>query len=113
MNKRAKIFVVPLIPTALPELNRKCIIFNKFLFEDLRLFNRNITTIYGINEFVDLNGCLKKELIKDDIHLNGVGIRMLAKFIKQSIFFRKLSSRKGKQVSDRTRGSVSRQPGPW
>jgi hypothetical protein len=116
VNKRAKIFVVPLIPTALPELNRKSMIFNKFLFDDLVLFNRNVSTISGLDEFVDLNGCLKKHLIKDDglfIHLNGLGIRMLAKFIKQGIFFRKLSSRKGKQVGDRTHGSVTRQPGPW
>ena len=104
---------MPLIPTALPDVNRKSVIFNKFIFNDLVQFNRNITTIFGINELVDADGCLKKQFLKDDglfIHLNNQGVSLLANCIKQSIFFRKQAYRSRKQVSNMSYASALRQP---
>ena len=105
-NKRARIFVSPMLPTSLPDVNRKCRMFNRLIFDDLIQFNANISAIHGFDQYVDhVNGCLKEQFLKDDslfIHLNDSGISLLAKLVKQSIFFRKQAGRNRQQVSNRS-----------
>ena len=105
VNKRANIFVAPMLPTDLPDVNRKCSIFNSFIFNDLVQFNSKISTISGFGQFVGLSGRLRRDFLADDnlhIHLNDSGMSLLAKLIKQSIFLRKQAHRSRTQVSGRT-----------
>lgn len=105
VNKRARVFVAPMLPTTLHDLNIKSQMFNKLLYGDLVQFNRSISIIVGFDQFVASNGCLKQSLLKDDglsIHINDGGYSILAKCIKQSIFYRKQAHRNRQQTSSRT-----------
>ena len=97
INSRARIFISPILPCRIADVNRKALMFNKLIFNDLIQFNRNYSTIHGYDDFVNTsNGCLKEQYSKgDDLHLNiEAGVRLLATLIKKSIFYRKQSHRK-------------------
>ena len=58
VNNRARIFVAPMLPTALPEVNRKCRMFNRLIFDDLIQFNRNVSSVNGFDQLAGSDGWL-------------------------------------------------------
>ena len=93
LNKRCKIFVVPVLPTKLVTVNRKIMIFNDFILHDLRQSIDSVSIVGGSARFLDrATGLLSESLSKyhnDPLHINSAGVGMLVKFIKESIFQRK------------------------
>ena len=87
MNKRANIFICPILPTKLSELNRKALDFNKFILGDLRQSCPGVSLVLGFDEFLDQDGYLAKSLsfTGDHLHLNMAGARHLATLFKASI----------------------------
>ena len=87
MNKRANIFVCPILPTKLSELNRKALDFNKCILGDLCRSCPGVSLVLGFDEFLDQDGYLAKSLsfTGDHLHLNIAGARHLATLFKASI----------------------------
>ena len=100
------IYVSPILPTKNFKLNKRVVQFNSLLFD----FVANNDTSEGVrcldfSEFVDNDmGTLKEELgtwdsqnncrsKKDILHLGKVGVRLLAKVVKQSILHKYVSKR--------------------
>ena len=99
LNRKAKIFICPIIPTKLQELNKKALFFNSLIFDDLVMCNYGVSVVHGFNEFVDpADGLLSRDLsrphMNDMLHLNLKGTKTLAKKIKDSIFQRKKTGSK-------------------
>ena len=105
LNKRCKIFVVPVLPTKLVTVNRKIIIFNNFILDDLRQSIDSVSIVGGSARFLDrATGLLSESLSKyhnDPLHINSAGVGMLVKFIKEAIFQRK----KGRKTHSNKDGS--------
>ena len=92
LNNKANIFICPILPTKLHDLNRRAIFFNSLLREDL-LSNLGVTLVDGFDGFLDediLSRDLSKRLDKhgniDNLHLNWKGTALLASLIKSAIF---------------------------
>ena len=87
LNKRANIFVCPILPTKLSELNRKALDFNKFILGDLCQSCPGVSLVLGFDEFLDQDGYLAKDVsfAGDHLHLNLAGARHLATLFKASI----------------------------
>ena len=112
LNKKCKIFVVPVLPTKLMTVNRKIIRFNDFIFDDLARSFECVSTVEGSAQFLDRDSGLLSESLSryrgDPLHINSAGVGMLVTFIKNAIFQRKKSS---KNHSNKAGGStVSRRP---
>ena len=97
LNKHCKIFVVPVLPTKLPIVNRKIIYFNDILLNDLLQSFESVSIVGGSARFVDReNGLLSESLSRyhaDPLHLNSAGVGMLVRLIKYAIFQRKKSNK--------------------
>ncbi len=103
----SKIFVMPVMPTRIPRMNRHIILFNNLAHSMLRKCFDNVA-FPGIYEFLDDKGLLSSALTRngDDIHL---GTRGLAKFVRlftTLIFQREKSERvhMSSPSSNRNRG---------
>ncbi len=96
INKRARIYVSPILPTKDADLNKKALLFNSFIFDDLK--SLGTYSIRGYNQFCDINSRLNENLSVGesdslpDIHLNDRGRRLLSVCIKRSLFQDKRSS---------------------
>ena len=90
LNKKANIFVCPILPTKSSELNRKALDFNKFVLRDLSQSCPGVSVVLGFDEFLDQDGYLAKDLsfTGDHLHLNMAGAGHLATLIKSSISLR-------------------------
>ena len=96
INKNCHIYIVPILPTKRSDLNRRAVRFNRFIIEELVPANFGVTLIRGIDDFLDENGLLDRELSRDFtwfrrpdfLHLNLRGLAQLARLIKNSILFR-------------------------
>ena len=108
INKNCHIYIVPILPTKRSDLNRRAVRFNRFIIEELVPANFGVTLIRGIDDFLDENGLLDRELSRDFnrfrrpdfLHLNLRGLAQLARLIKNSILFRNSG---GMRRSRRTR----------
>ena len=83
LNRMAKIFVCPILPTKSRELNKKAILFNRLIFDDLVMCNFGVSVVHGFDEFVDpTEGLLSRDLSRphmhDLLHLNSKGTKSLA-----------------------------------
>jgi hypothetical protein len=95
LNSKANIFICPMLPTKLHDLNRRAILFNSLLREDLHS-NLGVTPIDGFDGFLDNDNILSRDLSKkldkygniDNLHLNWKGTALLASLIKSAIFQR-------------------------
>ena len=114
INRRCNIIVCPVLPTKLPLLNRKIGFFNRLLREDLLQCDVGVSLVCGFGEFFDRNTCSLKENLanpdpSDTLHINeGSGVRLLAKLIKQAIFYRKERAKRGLIHSDKTYANATR-----
>jgi len=96
LNKSANVFVCPLLPTKLADVNRKAIMFNELISQDLVSSSLGVTLVRGFDDFLDNSGLLDRGLSKavdrynkpDKLHLNWKGAAMLAGMVKSSIFLR-------------------------
>lgn len=84
--KGINIVVCPILPTRLPELNKKARYFNQKIFDDLVPNNWGVTYVWGFNEFLDETGYVQYQLSKDHIHLNRRGASILGSLIKRHFF---------------------------
>ena len=112
LNRKAKIFICPILPTKSHELNKKALFFNRLIFNDLVMCNYGVSTVHGFDEFVDsADGLLSRNLsrphMNDILHLNSKGTKTLAEKIKTSIFQRKKSG--SRAISGRTYSSMLQQ----
>ena len=115
LNPKCKIFICPILPTKSHELNKGALYFNKLIFSDLIQGDLNVQYVHGFDSFLDDagSGLLASNLSRqfdrhgklDTLHLNRSGIRILAGFIKQSVFAKFNSNRSIKYVgSNRVNG---------
>ena len=97
LNEHCKIFVVPLLPTKMSNVNRKNINFNGFLFNDLLQSFDSVSIVDDVAQFVDMeSGLLSESLSRyraDPLHLNSAGVGLLVRLIKNAIFQGKKSSK--------------------
>ena len=79
------VVVCPIMPTRLPELNKKARYFNQFIWNNLVPNNWGVSYVWGFDEFLDHMGNLKTDLTKanDYLHLNNMGARVLGRLIKR------------------------------
>ena len=90
-NKKAHIFVCPLLPTKSSELNKRALDFNRYILRDLCQSCPGVSLVLGFDEFLDQDGYLARDFsfTGDHLHLNMAGARHLADLIKASISFKK------------------------
>ena len=125
LNKKCSMHVCPLLPTKDFTLNKRVNYFNFLLFKDLASLKFDVQCVQGFQGFAEHDGKLVRQLSKtldkhnnpDMLHLNQYGARVLAGFIKRSIFLRLnrgVDKRKGpsSRVNGRPFSSVSSGPPP-
>ena len=115
LNKRAKIFISPVLPTRLMGLNNKILAYNKLIFEDLVKSSLRIDYVTGYDNFLGDDGCLgvQNARYNDYLHLNSSGVRFLASCMKTCILHKISTNYNGKQrsgdlYSSRVKGGVRR-----
>ena len=96
INSKCKIFVCPILPTKSFALNQGALYLNNLFFTDLVQRDLGVQSVSGFNSFLerDKSGLLAKDLSRefdkqgmpDILHLNISGTRLLAKFIKHTVF---------------------------
>ena len=97
INPKAHVFVCPVLPTKLTELNRKGICFNNMIMNELLPSNFGVTFVDGFQEFLDENGLLSRELSRefnrfkrpDFLHLNWGGLAKLGCLIRNTVILRR------------------------
>ena len=96
LNKSCNIFVVPVLPTKLINVNRKVTDFNGLIFRDLSQSCDSVSFV-DVSQFVDRrNGLLLESLSRsseDALHISSAGVGILVRLIKTCIFQRKRSSK--------------------
>ena len=127
LNPKCFVYVCPLLPTKDADLNLRVNYFNTLLMSSLSSLSPGVQCVHGFQGFADHAGMLSQQLSKtfdrynnpDVLHLNEMGARILASFIKRAIFHRinkGVDKRRGpvNRVNGRTYSSVSRTaPPPW
>jgi hypothetical protein len=115
LNKRCQVFIVPVIPTRYVNINQKVWDFNKIATSELpRLFSK-LSIVEGIGELADrssggtLGTRFRRNPDPSGLHINDIGISLVVKCIKTSIF--KVKSRNqgkgGKVVSNMPYAAVT------
>ena len=95
LSPSTAVFVCRLLPTKLPQLNRKVDTFNRLIYFDLIPSCRDVVYVESFERFAR-NHVLADDLSKqydrlgrpDTLHLNRSGARLLASFIKHAVFLR-------------------------
>ena len=62
---KAHVYVCPVLPTKLAELNRKGMCFNNLILNEILPSNFGVTFVNGFQEFLDDHGLLNRELSRD------------------------------------------------
>jgi alkylated DNA repair dioxygenase AlkB len=93
-NPRCKLFICPILPSKLHNINRKVFKFNSYLYNDLCQSNLSVTLVEGFEQFFDnstnlLRSTFSRPSPDDVLHLNDRGIKVLVSLIKRAIFYRK------------------------
>ena len=86
--KGINVVICPILPTRLPELNKKARYFNQFIWNDLVPNDWGVSYVWGFDEFLDNKGNLSSNFAKpnDHLHLNRRGASVLGKLIKTHFF---------------------------
>ena len=96
INPKSHIYICPILPTKLAELNRKALCFNSLIFAELLPSNFGVTCVSGFDDFLDANGLLHQNLSRlltrykksDTFHLNWKGLAHLARIIRNTVLLR-------------------------
>lgn len=96
INSKSHIYICPVLPTKIAELNRKVVCFNSLIFSELLPSNFGVTCVNGFDGFLDENGLLSKNLSRhlnkfkklDTLHLSWKGVATLARLIKSTVLLR-------------------------
>ena len=103
LNPRARIFVVPVLPTGSEELNVKVVDYNRLMIRDLPQAFYSVSIVHGVPRFLDSKrNILKGSLFRkhgDILHINAAGHGLLVKLIKDSIFYRNKGEVDGRSYS--------------
>ena len=111
INKTAKIFISPVLPTRLVGLNSKVLAYNKLIFEDLAKSSLQVNIVRGYDDMLGDDKFLgiQYAMYNDYLHLNSAGVRFLASCMKDCIILpRKSTKYNGKQRSDKLYSSKLR-----
>ena len=108
INPHCRIYVCPILPTKLVNINRRAACFNGLIFNELVSSNFGVTVVNGFDSFLDNEGLLHQNLSKrlnkhqrpDFLHLNWKGSAQLAKLIKNTIFHRASNMVNGRSYRD-------------
>ena len=128
INPKSHIYICPILPTKLSELNRKALCFNNLIFTELIPSNFGVTCVIGFDDFLDANGLLHQDLSRrltrfkkpDNLHLNWKGVAQLARTIKNTVLLRmnggvdrrqRTSHVNGRPYSEVAAGGVEHQDG--
>ena len=86
---RAKIFVIPVMPSRIPRMNDNITLYNR-LVDQMLLSNFPDIWFQGIYSFIDNKGLLSSRLVRlnDKIHLGPRGIAKLVTYMKVCVFRR-------------------------
>ena len=95
-NKKAHVYVCPLLPTKCSDLNRRVSFFNHLIYTELLPFNFGVTLVGGFGCLIDDNGFLSQDLSRkvnrfgrpDYLHLNWRGVAKVATILKNTILLR-------------------------
>ena len=128
-NKKAHVYVCPLLPTKSTDLNRRVNFFNHLIFTELLPLNFGVTLVSGFGCLIDDNGFLSQDLSRkvtrfgrpDYLHLNWRGVAKVAAILRNTILLRvnggqdKRLGRRGRRVdgalyADVARNRTDRQP---
>ena len=128
-NKKAHVYVCPLLPTKCTDLNRRVNFFNHLIFTELLPLNFGVTLVSGFGCLIDDNGFLSQDLSRkvtrfgrpDYLHLNWRGVAKVAAILRNTILLRvnggqdKRLGRRGRRVdgalyADVARNRTDRQP---
>lgn len=116
LNPNAQIFLCPLLPTKIADLNRKVLYFIDLIREQLLPKNFGVQLVNGFNDFLDNNTgllcqTLSRELDKfgrpDFLHLNRRGVAKLAILIRNTVLLRMSGGTDRRRRGDRRAGSRS------
>ena len=96
LNSKCFVYVCPLLPTKIADLNQRVNCFNLILFNSLASMGPGVQCVQGFQGFAEHDGMLVHQLSKtldrynqpDTLHLNESGVRVLAGLIKRAIFSR-------------------------
>ena len=108
INAHGRIYVCPILPTKLVNINRRAACFNGLIFNELVSSNFGVTVVNGFDSFLDNEGLLHQNFSKrlnkhqrpDFLHLNWKGSAQLAKLIKNTIFHRASNMVNGRSYRD-------------
>ena len=105
------VFVSPILPTKNFKLNKRVVQFNELLFDFVATNDcSDGVRCLDFNEFVDFNHNILREDLgtwdsqnnefnkKDVLHLGKMGIRLLAKLVKQSVLHKYITKRSYKDT---------------
>ena len=105
------VFVSPILPTKNFKLNKRVVQFNELLFDFVATNDcSDGVRCLDFNEFVDFNHNILREDLgtwdsqnnefnkKDVLHLGKMGIRFLAKLVKQSVLHKYITKRSYKDT---------------
>ena len=118
INPKCHIFICPVLPTKLEELNRKGKCFNSLIMNELIPSNFGVSFVDGFHNFLDENGLLSRPLSRelnrwkrpDFLHLNLRGLAKLGSLIKNTVLLRKsggIDRRKRTRVDGSTYSDVA------
>ena len=109
LNPRAKVFIVPVLPTGSEALNAKICDYNRLLINDLPKSFYNVSIVDGVPRFLDSRrNLLKKSLFRkpgDILHINSAGHALLVRLVKDSIFRRRRRFVDGRSYSSSLKGT--------
>jgi hypothetical protein len=96
INPKAHVYICPLLPTKLAELNRKVICFNQMIINELIPSNFGVTLVDGLGDFCDSTGLLSEQFSRnrtqnqrpDFLHLNWRGTAKLGVLIRNTVLTR-------------------------
>ena len=109
LNPRAKVFIVPILPTGSEALNAKICDYNHLRINDLPKSIYNVSIVDGVPRFLDSRrNLLKKSLFRkagDILHINSSGHALLVRLVKDSILRRKRNFVGGRSYSSSLKGT--------
>ena len=91
-NLQCRLFVCPVLPTKCTVINKKIVMFNKYIVNDLLQCDLREVLVEGFRDFVDNQTSLLKRVFavnnpNDILYVNAnQGVRLLVRLIKQAIF---------------------------
>lgn len=103
LNNKCNLYIYPILPTRSAILNERALHFNYLIFNDmLHSSSCGIVEVCGMNDLLDRNTQRLSSRLSfdgDDIHLNNLGVKILARSLKRAIYVLKTARQGGRVYS--------------